>query len=197
MDACLNGVKDSFEEYYEWSNSDWLWLAPEYLLTVNIAKRIWSIPKRAKFVTLEDNVRGVLKDAEIKSRGRLKESMRPSGRSDIIIWWGKGTPRGIIEVKNAVYQKSDIQMDLDRIYGMLEKASQMQFGAIVFYMDRHFKRGNAKEILEERINEKFIEPIKEEAKAKGFDFLWKYKCIATIKDTDAAFAFVGMISKRG
>ncbi|WP_084274697.1 hypothetical protein [Nitratiruptor tergarcus] len=121
LNACIEGIRNSFKEYLQWSSDEWLWRAPEYLLTVNIAKRLNKIPNEAKFITLEDNVRKTLKDANAKIKGKIANKARPNGRFDIVFWWGKGTPRGVIEVKNAVFRKDHIQEDLDRIYSILKK----------------------------------------------------------------------------
>jgi len=97
LKACINGIEKSFNEYLEWSYGEWLWNAPEYLLTVNIAKELWNIEKEAKFITLEDNIRYTLENANAKIKGKLANAVRSKGRSDIIFWWGKATPRGVIE----------------------------------------------------------------------------------------------------
>lgn len=72
LEACVQGIERSFNEYLEWSYDEWLWNAPEYLLTVNIAKELWKIKNDAKFITLEDNVRKTLKNADAKIKGSFK-----------------------------------------------------------------------------------------------------------------------------
>ena len=194
IQACLDGIKTSFDEYEAWSGGEWLWNAPEYLLTVNIAKKLWEIDKSAKFITLEDNVRETLKSADAKIKGKISSKARPSGRSDIIFWWGKGSPRGVIEVKNAIYNKNHIQEDLDRIYELLKKDSSLEFGITTFYIDRHFESPNATEKLEKRIQEEFIENIEEEADTKGYRVLSDYLCIQDMEN-DATYAVAIMIYK--
>ena len=192
LEACVQGIERSFNEYLEWSYDEWLWNAPEYLLTVNIAKELWKIKNDAKFITLEDNVRKTLKNADAKIKGSLKVGVRGNGRSDIVFWWGKGTPRGIIEVKNAVYQKKQIQEDLDRIYGILEKKSDIEFGITTFYIDKHFESGNADEKILKRIEEEFIEKIGEEVETKELKIKRKIKKIIA-QENDAAYAVTIMI----
>ncbi|WP_200762491.1 hypothetical protein [Nitrosophilus alvini] len=196
LKACTQGIKNSYEEYLEWSSDEWLWNAPEYLLTVNIAKELWKIEKDAKFITLEDNVRATLKNADATIKGGISDQARANGRSDIVFWWGKGTPRGIIEVKNAVYSKKHIDEDLKRLYTVLENESDIEFGLTAFYVDRHLESGDAKSRVEERINENLINAIKEEAEEKGFRVKEHYQEIATTKnDKDAAFGVAIMIYK--
>ncbi|SFO99525.1 hypothetical protein [Hydrogenimonas thermophila] len=99
LNSCLRGIKNSFNEYLKWSGDEFLWRAPEYLLTVNIAKELSKINK-TKFITLEDNVKEILNNADAKIKGYLGQKLRADGRSDIVLWWANGTPRGIIEVKH-------------------------------------------------------------------------------------------------
>jgi len=192
LEACIKGIKKSFAEYIEWSSNEWLWNAPEYLLTINIAKELWKIKKDAKFITLEDNVKSTLKNANASIKDGLKNTVRGDGRSDIVFCWGKGTPRGVIEVKNAIYQKKHIQEDLDRIYGILEKESDIEFGVTTFYIDNHFVNGGAKEKIEDRIENEFKINIKEEVLRKGFRVKQLIKKIKAT-DNDSAYSVAFMI----
>jgi len=156
LKGCIEGIKNAYSEYDSWNGWQWLWEAPEYLLTVNIAKAISKIDK-PKFITLEDNVKQTLKDANAKIKGPLKKSIRGSGRSDIVLWWGGGTPRGIIEVKNGVYSIEHIIKDINRILGILEKDSNIELGVISFYMYGYYKSKNPLETLMKRVKTIFKE----------------------------------------
>jgi len=193
LDKCINGIKKSFKEYLKWSDDEWLWNAPEYLITVNIAKELSAI-EGAKFITLEDNIKKTLKTANAKIKGKLSKNIRPDGRSDIVLWWGKGTPRGIIEVKNAIYRKDNLEDDLNRIYGLLKKSSDIEFGITTFYIDRNYKNGNATKTLETRINNEFIEKIKIEVLSQNFKYKPRYKKILS-DENNSAFAVALMIYK--
>jgi len=196
LEACIDGIKKSFFEYQKWNDGEWLWNAPEYFLTVNIAKSLWKIKKHTKFVSLEDNVRDTLKNANSSKASKLKRRARPDGRSDIVFWWGGGTPRGIIEVKHAIYNKSHLQIDLDRIYELLKKKSDLEFGVTTFYIDTNQKKGNASDKLEERIKKEFIKNIAKETKKKGYKYRWIYEEILSDNDNqDAAYAVAIMICK--
>ena len=192
LNACIDGIQKSFNEYYEWSGGEWLWNAPEYLLTVNIAKELNKIDK-PKFITLEDNIRKTLKNAHIKTRGPLKKDIRPDGKSDIILWWGKRTPRGIIEVKNAVWGLAYIQKDINRVLGILEKKSDIELGVISFYMDRHYENGHPVERLEKNIKE-ILNSLEKIAKENNLKYRWIYDEIEHINN-DVAFAVAFMLYK--
>ncbi len=192
LNSCVEGIKKSFEEYKDWSGGEWLWNAPEYLITVNIAKELNKINK-PKFITLEDNVRETLKNANAKIKGNLKEKIRADGRSDIILWWGRGTPRGIIEVKNAVFQTNHILNDVNRILGILEKDSDIELGIVTFYIDRHYEAKNPREELEKRIKE-ILKNLEEIANQHNLKYKWFYEEIE-YTDNDAAFGVAFMFHK--
>jgi hypothetical protein len=147
LEACVNGICKSFDKYLEWSGGEWLWHAPEYFLTVNIANELWAIDKTSKYITLEDNVRKTLTVADAKIKGKLSKQIRPNGRSDIVLWWGNGQPRGIIEVKHAIYNFEALKEDIDRILGILKQDSKIEFGITTFYIDRNLQNGNASNTL--------------------------------------------------
>jgi len=190
LQACLNGIENSFHEYLEWSGDEWLWNAPEYLLTVNIAKELASVEKN-KYITLEDNVRTTLKRADAHIKGKLSKRTRSNGRSDIILWWANGTPRGIIEVKNAVLRFKNIQIDVDRIQEVLKKDSSIEFGVIAFYIDRHYEKLDPKKTIIEK-----IEKIVEEVRAYTYPNKLDRNYTPIVEDEkDAAFA-VSIILKR-
>jgi len=156
VDACLDGIEKSQKQYEEWSGGYWLMTAPEYLMTVNIAKEIWEIPGD-KFIDLEYSVANALKETGTKSRGPLPSSMRPNGKSDILVWWGsKGTPRGIIELKNHADDYSNHIKDIQRICTMLKKGKSngLEFGIFSFFIYAHYQN-NDEEVcrlkLEKRI----------------------------------------------
>ena len=195
IDACLNGIEKSFNEYYEWSGGDFLWNAPEYLLTVNIAKELFNI-KKGKFITLEDNVKKTLKIANPSIRGPIAKKARPDGRSDIVLWWANGYPRGIIEVKNWISNFTHyIKDDIDRIITILNKDSTLEFGICTFYIDNRYEKGNAKEKLLKKI-EKIIEEIKKYLENSSLTIDWKHKLIYEEKeDKDTAYSVCIMIKK--
>jgi len=149
--ACLDGIVKSFNEYQDWAGER-LWNAPEYLLTVNIAKKLWKNNGK-KFITLEDKIEETLKIAKSKSsKNRNSTKMRANGKADIIVWsYKNGRPKGIIEVKNYTPRLGKIQKDIDRIIEMLKEDSKIEFGISTFFIDDDCKV-NAKENLQKRID---------------------------------------------
>ncbi|WP_027390639.1 hypothetical protein [Chrysiogenes arsenatis] len=135
VEQVLVGIEEAQKSYQEWTGGSWLWEAPEYLITCSIAKRI-AEADGAKYLTLENGSTNALKDAGALGRGKLSHKIREKGRVDILVWWGNGHPRGIIEVKNQIYSKDSYAKDIERIKGFLLRKgndSSLQFGAFAFY----------------------------------------------------------------
>ena len=181
LNSCIKGIKKSHKEYEEWNGWQWLWEAPEYLLTVNIAKEIAKV-KKTKYITLEDNIKETLKNANAKIKGALKKNIRANGRSDIVLWWGKETPRGIIEVKNGVDNIRDIKKDVDRIIGILEKESDIQLGVVTFYMFGYYKSKNPFEALNEKL-EDIVNELSKISKDNNLNFKEKFEIISQDEET--------------
>ena len=203
VNACLKGIEKSFNEYYKWSGNndacgEWLWNAPEYLITVNIAKEL---SKNSTFLTLEDNVDYVLKHAG-KKTGRDSERLRKDGRVDIILWKKECKPNAVVEVKHRVYSKTkNIEVDIKRITEMLKKSESLDFGILAMYVDQRLK--NADEVKIEEWSDNFDEKF-ESIVAEGFKFeiykkLLDYEENYPYEDSDDftrfAFAYAVLIEK--
>lgn len=140
-------------DYEKWSQF-WLWQAPEYMLTMYIAREIATIHDYTFYLTLENSVRGAMEDAGGKKTGRPPEALRQHGRMDILLWRANDTPRAVIEVKNGVDGFSPLKDDVNRICSILkkEKGNKFQCGLVAFYSScRGLKSKNAKTRLEERL----------------------------------------------
>jgi hypothetical protein len=133
--AVLKGIELSQKKYEAWSGGWWLWAAPEYLITVNVAENIAKLAG-SKYITLEESSRDAIEDAGAKGRGRLPRTIREHGRVDIVLWWASETPRAIIEIKNQIYTNAQYIKDVERIKEFLKRNSQsstLQFGLLAFY----------------------------------------------------------------
>ena len=160
VSSTLEGIVQAQRSYVKWTAGDWLWNAPEYLLTTFIADKISRIDG-AKYITLENSAKGALDDAGAIGRGKLNSKIRASGRFDVVLWWGNYTPRAIIEVKNQISQLGHIKADLQRISQVLKlknDVSSFQFGLMAFYTSASDgKNFSAKEILKKRIENMYAE----------------------------------------
>ena len=55
VEKTLSGIAKAQKDYEDWSGGYWLWKAPEYMLTMYIARAIRTIPG-SHCLTLEDKV---------------------------------------------------------------------------------------------------------------------------------------------
>ena len=138
----LSGIAKAQRDYEEWSGF-WLCQAPEYMLTMYIAKELWTVPG-SKYLTLESNVKSTLEDAGGMGRGKTSDDSRIGGRSDIVLWRSNDTPRAVIEVKNNVSDSAiEIKQDIERISTTLRKrGNSFQCGLIAFYTSRWDREGD-------------------------------------------------------
>ncbi|MFQ5628355.1 MAG: hypothetical protein ACE5I1_06315, partial [bacterium] len=135
IEATLCGIELSQKKYENWSGGCWLWEAPEYLITINVAENIAKL-SGSKYLTLEHSAKYALEDAGAKTRGRLPHDIRELGRVDILLWWANETPRAIIEIKNQIYTTDQYSRDIKRIKEFLKRkqtSSSIQFGLFAFY----------------------------------------------------------------
>ena len=160
MDVVVNrslaGISEAQKHYDYWTGGYSLWQAPEYMLTTYIARHISAIDVSPFYLTLENNVEDGINEAGGLGRGKLREDLRPGGRFDILIWWGNGTPRAILEVKNRVIGFSNIQDDVSRICATLSRSNTIRCGFIAYYSSHskpNSKRKSAKDRVIERVDE--------------------------------------------
>ena len=129
-----SAIAKAQQDYEDWSGGYWLWKASEYMLTMYIAREIANIDGHSYYLTVENNVREALQDAGGLTRGRLRDALRPKGKMDILLWWGSGYPRAVIEVKNQVGGFGQLKPDIDRICNILrKKKTTFQCGVMAFY----------------------------------------------------------------
>ncbi len=153
--ATLAGIKKSQKQYETWSGGSWLWEAPEYLITINVANKISDLVG-SKYITLENNTKSAISDAGSLGKGRLPRDLRERGKVDILLWWGNNKPRAVIEIKNFIYDKNQYEKDIKRIKELLKRnssESSLQFGLLGFC-------DSADEGSQKSANEKINDKIK-------------------------------------
>lgn len=170
VDAAINGIISAQKDYYVWADF-WLWQAPEYFLTVKIAESLAELEGR-KYITLENSVKGALSDASAVGAGRKHSKLRHTGRYDILLWWGMGTPRAPIEVKNQVTRYETISEDIERIKNTLRQKSgdnDFEFGLMAFYSST-----SQAKTLKTKLED--IETETLQALGKSFDMTFSASC---------------------
>ena len=135
VDKALEGIVQAQKDYAQWTDGDWLWNAPEYMLTTYIAQKISKLDG-AKYLTLENSAKSAIEDAGARGKGKLHSKMRANGRFDVLLWWGGYYPRAVIEIKNQIGNIDAIKDDLLRIKEVLKRKSDdssFQFGVVAYY----------------------------------------------------------------
>jgi len=176
LKAALDGVNNSFRKYHGWSNGYWLGSAPESFIEAEIAN---SLSKIVPFITLQDTIRDILKNANADLRGP-KPRNSSIGRMDIVVWWADETPRVLIEIKKA-WKNNSLNDDAKRLRQLLNKESTLQKGVIVAYtsaknpetIDNRFENMayNSGTTLEDRIGPK-------KRKDEGEIWYWDAGCFS-------------------
>jgi hypothetical protein len=195
ISAAQRGIEKSQKQYLEWSGDFWLWQAPEYLITTNIAKQISNL-KGTKYITMENGASAAIKDAGAQGKGRLHNDIRGDGKIDIVLWWADGTPRAIIEVKNQIYYSGQYEKDIKRIKKVLNRKSNessFQFGLFAFYdsaIDGPQK--TATEKVTGKINNIYLKS----SKLLGDDFNISLHKSKIHKDNDSAWVAACLLIKK-
>ena len=78
--ATLAGINKSQTQYETWSGGSWLWEAPEYLITINVANKIYDLVG-SKYITLENNTKSTISEAGCLGKGRLPRDIREDRKS--------------------------------------------------------------------------------------------------------------------
>ena len=133
IENTLKGIDKAQRDYERWSGGYWLYQAPEYLMTTYVAKELATHTEHSYYITLEHNTADAVSDAGGMRPGRPRNDLRPSGKFDILLWWGNGTPRAIIEVKKHISQYKHISADNSRMCTVLEQHTTIRHGIMAYY----------------------------------------------------------------
>lgn len=145
----LTGIVNTHKEYKTWSDGCWPNDAPEYLMTTNIAREIWTHHSPVFRVTLEANIAQVVDNTL---------GMRP-GRVDIVLWV-PGLPRtlkkvrAVVEVKKHVSRfHEDIEEDVCRICDVFERNDDLQLGLMAYFTSHNDQLTHhaMKQFIEKRV----------------------------------------------
>ena len=131
----LNGIVLAHEDYLRWSDGDWLFQAPEYLMTTYIAKEIGNHNQNSCYINLEASVKDAVTQA-VNVNLDPYNHLRLGGRFDILLRCEKKEPVAIVEIKKQVSAFDHIEDDVSRICTVLKGVKQVRNG-IVAYCSAH------------------------------------------------------------
>ena len=125
--AIMDGISSASKLFDKWTGGDWLDYAPEYLVTVEVARKLGALGP----VLLEVSTRQTIVDGAAKGRGRHHKALDGLKRFDIVCYEksGEQLPRAIVEVKNPYYGRSGVlEKDIDRVAKSLKRATANRMG---------------------------------------------------------------------
>lgn len=119
----MKGISNANRSYEKLTNGDWLDYAPEYFVTVEIARVLGadSTP-----ISLEVSTRQTIRDGTGKGRGKHFKVLDGLKRFDIVCYEksGEQLPRAIVEVKHPYYgDLGMLEKDIARVATALTKAA--------------------------------------------------------------------------
>jgi len=123
---------------YQKVAGQWLWRAPEYLLTTYLYQGLAGQPL-ATMVRPEHSIADLTHKAGIRGRGLPPGVWRHDGRADLTFWNNQDQPTGLIEVKCPVSAYCAIKNDHERvesIYRRYADQSSIRFCGLAFYADQ-------------------------------------------------------------
>lgn len=130
----LKGVARAFKVYESWTRGHWLWYAPEYLITVEVARSLAG-GLTSRMVELEYSVKDALSEAGATHIGRPRKALRGDGKYDIVLSRKSGTPWFIIEIKRT-WNHTSLRPDIQRIHAsLLSKDINLYGGILAFYVE--------------------------------------------------------------
>lgn len=164
MQATLDAIIESQNDFMRMSNGYWLDIAPEYFLTTSIAKRL-ADPAQGIYSSLEEPM------ASFNfGRGRRNHGLRFTGKADVAIWDRDENPVGIVEVKKQV-STWFCQSDLDRLALFSMRAPQGCIGCFGYFFieSRPTVKGVTQSL--ETLDQRLCELGSDFAERYGVDFV--------------------------
>lgn len=150
----LRGIGRAHRDYAAWTGK-WLWEAPEYMTTVYIAREIRMTKGHEFYLTLESHAGQTIGDAGGIGRGRVSDESRLGGKFDVVLYWGHGAPRAVIEVKKQVSRFTQLEQDTRRICDALRNPSNtIRCALLAFYTSwkKNTRDNSARDRIREILN---------------------------------------------
>ena len=194
MESIILGAKKAWKNYYEFSGGDWLLEAPEYYLT----SKVFDSLGKLVIVELEPKIKDTFDNSGGKKTGKPPKNLNLRGRFDISIWWKRGYPRGVLEVKklpnpsqkqNITY--TGVQNDLKEVVHTLRHVnnnSTIQFGGCIIYTEATNGSKSSEEIVSNRLT-KIKSFYKNAAKENNFSF-YSDKYIKGVKEEEKTWGII-------
>lgn len=187
--AIISGIKKAHKDYSRMSGGIWVGNGPEYWVTTHVANKLSDLCGDGVVV------------AEANSNKMMSAAGRGPGRTpllvhhrrfDIALYFSKGGPRAVIEIKNQ-QQKSNLLEDVKRVLAAL-RVSSLWFGAVAYY---YSAQGGPRKSAEEKVKD-YARKFSENAAylAAGDACSAKSKFRAFVEDGDAWLAGCTLLERK-
>lgn len=130
VDAVLSGIADAKHTYAAWTrNVGYFAWAPEYLITVSVAKAVWEWCAPLS-VWPEYRLMDAMREAGVPDAHAQLDGNR---RADLLLYREGSRPHAVVEVKRNVEGWGRIAADVERLRAMMAGArSSFQLGIVAF-----------------------------------------------------------------
>ncbi|MCR6630060.1 MAG: hypothetical protein NVV74_08400 [Magnetospirillum sp.] len=130
VDAVLAGIADAKHTYAAWTrNVGYFAWAPEYLITVSVAKALWEWCAPLS-VWPEYRVQDAMREAGVADGHAQLDGNR---RADLLLYREGSRPHAVVEVKRNVEGWGRIAADVERLRTMIASdRSSFQLGIVAF-----------------------------------------------------------------
>lgn len=127
--AIMKGIANASKLYEKLTNGEWLDYAPEYFVTVEIAR---ILGEGNTPISLEVSTRQTIRDGAAKGKGKYHKVLDGLKRFDIVCYekTGEQLPQAIVEVKHPFYGVlGQLDKDIKRISTALTNAAKKRAAA--------------------------------------------------------------------
>lgn len=133
VDAILSGIADARHTYAAWTrNVGYFAWAPEYLITVSVAKAVWEWCSPVT-VWPEFRLMDAIREACPVDHPALAGRLDGHRRADLLLYREASRPHAIVEVKRNVDNWGRIAADVDRMRALMTGGdSSFQLGVVAF-----------------------------------------------------------------
>lgn len=154
VEAILAGIADARHTYAAWTrNVGYFAWAPEYLITVSVAKAVWEWCPPVT-VWPEFRLMDAIREAGLPDHPALAGRLDGNRRADLLLYREASRPHAIVEVKRNVENWSRIAPDVERMRSLVAGGdSSFQLGVVAFnctLLGRHGDKGAA--VLKDRLS---------------------------------------------
>lgn len=171
--AAVKAVESAFKKYIKWSEGEWLEVAPESFLQMEIANAFSGLSKKL-FVTVETSVKYIEEYSHCTIHGNAIDRRK---RIDIVTWNRNWYPNYLCEVKK-LKQTKTVEADAKRIISIMKCCDSIQYGLLVLYVSNKKEETITNKLnkIQDKLNRFTLFGSRPPKKDKYYDWFWGGAC---------------------